>query len=82
MTLQFELTEEEGVRLERVAQAQGMNVNEYARLVLGLEVPKTARLSVDEWEASLDELSSDVDPSVPPLSDEALSRQSIYGDRA
>ncbi len=82
MALQLELTAEEEAKLARSAEAQGMDMTQYARLVLGLELPKSARPSVDEWEASLDELTLDVDPNVPPLSDEALTRRSIYGDRA
>lgn len=59
-----------------------MNVGQYARLVLGLELPEGTRAPVGDWEASLDELAHDVDPDAPPLSDEAVSRRSIYGDRA
>jgi len=82
MTLQLELTPEEEARSAQAAHARGMDVTRYARLLLGLERPDATRLFVDEWEAALDELSQDVNPALPPLSDEALSRRSIYGHRA
>lgn len=82
MTLQLELTSEEEARLARGAQAQGMDLTQYAKFLLGLELPTGIRPSVDEWEAALDELSKDVDASIPPLTEEATSRRSIYGNRA
>ncbi len=82
MTLHLELTSEEEARLAHAAQAQGLNLMEYARLLLGLEHSEKKPSSIEEWDAALDELAGDVDPSVPPLTDEALSRQSIYGHRA
>lgn len=82
MTLELELTPEEEARFARAAHARGMDVARYARFLLGLETANRIRPSVEEWEAALDELSQDVDPSLPPLSDEALSRRSIYGHRA
>ncbi len=80
MTLELELTPEEEARLSRAAEAHGLPLPEYARVLLGLEAPTAERLSPDEWDSELDKLCSDVDPSVPPLSDEALSRRRIYGE--
>jgi hypothetical protein len=82
MTLSLELTSQEEARLARAAQSQGMDITKYARMLLGLEHPDRMPPSVEEWDAALDELAQDVDSSIPPLSDEALSRRSIYGHRA
>lgn len=37
--------------------------------------------SLEEWEAALDEFGVDLDPSIPPLSDEDLRRENMYEDR-
>jgi hypothetical protein len=38
-------------------------------------------MTLDEWESVLDELSEDIDPNIPPLSDESLRRENLYADR-
>jgi len=81
MTLTLDLTPEEETRLQALAAHQNMDLPKFARLRLGLvktggdAVPQTEA----EWDALQAELSEGIDPNIPPLSDESLSRASIYG---
>ena len=85
MTLTLELRPEEVAVLEARARAMGVDI---AAVLHGLiakmaaaERPLYETASLDEWEKTLDELSDDIDPTIPPLPDEALKRESLYSDR-
>jgi hypothetical protein len=83
MTLTIELTPEEERRLEQEAQTAGVDLAQYVRRVLGLrsltaQPPRTE----EEWKRLEEELAEGIDPTLPPLSDEVLSRESLYGHRA
>ena len=86
MRLSMELTPDEE-RLVASARSRGVDVEAllHRSLIesLSAATPTDPRSLTDEqWDELESELSSDVDPAIPPLSDEALSRASIYGHRA
>ena len=64
------------------AAARGVSLADFVRDYLIQNAPPVASppatLSGDEWETALDEL-FDSFPRVGPLSDDAFSRESIYG---
>ena len=64
------------------ARAQGLDLAQYVEHVLRGQVPSRAGaiLSPSEREAAWRESARGL-PHTPPLSDEAISRESIYGDR-
>ena len=83
MSLTIELEPAEHARLESLAQQRGVPLQDFARELLGLSSRSRAsqRMTDDEWEAIEAELAEGIDPAIPPLSDEAVSRCSIYGRR-
>lgn len=80
MTLMLELTPEEEARLREKAARAGVDEAAYLRALIAEEPPAT-KLSQAAWEKLLDEVGSEVDPSTPPLSDEGVSRDSIFAER-
>jgi hypothetical protein len=82
MTVTIELTAEMESALNAMAQARGLPL---ADLVVGLlenqlptgAVHVSARERAQLWREAAREL-----PARPPLSDEAMSRESFYGERA
>ena len=82
MTLVLELTEEEEARLQALAKQEGIDAAQLARRLLSLQLASSppAPLSDEEWDALEEELSEGIDPTIPPLSDEAVSRASFYAD--
>lgn len=80
-TLILELTPEEEARLRAKAARAGVDAAEYLRALIADE-PPAPKLSQPEWKRLLDEVGSELDPSTPNLSDEAISRDSIYAERA
>jgi hypothetical protein len=85
MTLTLELGPEEVAVLEARARALGVDVaavlHGLIAQIAGAERPLYETESLDEWEKTLDELSDDIDPTIPPLPDQALRRESLYADR-
>jgi hypothetical protein len=85
MTLTLELRPEEIAVLDARAREMGVDMaavlhDLIAQIAMaGRPLYETATL--DEWERELDQLSDDVDPTIPPIPDEALRRESLYGDR-
>lgn len=84
MTVTFELSPEEEAALQAQAQTRGLTLQEW---VLQLaEQSGSAPLELDQispddtWEQEFDEW-LDSFPDTPPLSDEAISRVSLYPDR-
>ncbi len=79
MAITLELPPEEEQNLRRRAEIAGHDVTTYLLRHLGLRtVPPP--LSDEEWERLADEAADLVDPSIPPLSDYAVSREGIYED--
>ena len=81
MTVTIELSAEIEAGLAALAEARGLALPEYLQHLLEEQVSgRAAGLSPAEraaaWRASVEGL-----PLVPPLSDAAISRESIYGVR-
>jgi hypothetical protein len=82
MTVTIQLPSDIEADLIAQARAQGLDLSQYVEHVLRELVPPRpgAALSpverAEAWRQSARGL-----PSTPPLSDEAISRESIYGDR-
>jgi len=82
MTVTIQLPADIEADLVAQARAQGLDLPKYVEQVLREQVPPRggAALSpserADAWRQSTRDL-----PHTPPLSDEAISRESIYSDR-
>jgi hypothetical protein len=79
MTIQLNLKPELEARLKTQATLQGVSVDRYLELLIERHLQTQAE---PEWKALLDQLGRS--PSLakaPPLSDEAISRESIYRER-
>jgi len=80
------LRPEIAARLESLANAHGLSVEDYLKQLVergsDLNDPKTParRLSAEEWAHQFEEW-ADSFPEVPPIPDEALSRENLYPDR-
>ena len=86
MTVTLELKPEVEERIIAEARARGLSVEDYILHVLEGEVASdTATFSEtatpEEWEKALLEWVNAARPEHPPLSDEAISRESIYRER-
>jgi len=83
MTLTIELPPEIEAGLLAQADAQGLALPQYVQLLLreqfpaGVSAPSSAAERATAWRESVRGL-----PHTPPLSDEAISRENIYGDRS
>ncbi|HXY57190.1 MAG TPA: hypothetical protein VEH76_01285 [Methylocystis sp.] len=82
MTITLELSPELESGLSAMAAARGLSLPEYLKCVLEEQLPPqaTAGLSPEGRAAAWREAARDL-PHTPPLSDEAISRESIYGER-
>ena len=81
MAIMLELPPDEEQSLRRRAEMAGQDVADYLRGIVREKVlPSHTPLSNEEWERLADEAADLIDPSVPPLSDYAVSREGIYGD--
>jgi hypothetical protein len=79
MTIQLNLKPELEARLKTQATLQGVSVDRYLESLIERHLTTQAE---PEWKALLDQLGTS--PSLakaPPLSDEAISRESIYRER-
>jgi hypothetical protein len=81
MTVTIDLPPEIEADLVAHAQAQGLPVPEYLQFLLREHVPAPAAANTSPterpalWRESVKDL-----PQTPPLSDEAISRETIYGN--
>ena len=86
MTLTVQVAPELEKRLEAEAAEHGTTAAEYVRAVLErmLASPGQAPLwmtaSCDEWRKAFNSWMDSDDATLPPLSEEAISRESIYGE--
>lgn len=81
MTITVELPPEIEAWFLAQARARGISIGAYVREYLTRANHPAAvppRLSLEEMDRLLDEAADIVPAGVPPLSDEAMSRQSIY----
>jgi hypothetical protein len=81
------LRPEIAARLEALASAKGLSVEDYLKLLVereltlnSPEVTSQRRLSAEEWAHQFEEW-ADSFPAAPPIPDEALSRENLYRDR-
>lgn len=87
MTLSLALDQNLEQRLEHTARACGMEPSEFVLQVLtkalsgapSMEAPRFGRMTDEEWHAFSEEW-TEAHRSIPILPDEALTRESIYGD--
>lgn len=78
LTITVELPPEIEERLLAQAQAHGLSLDAYVQQFLARSAPaQPPRLCVDELNRLLDE-AADLVSNAPPLSDFAMSRESIY----
>lgn len=81
------LRPEIAARLEALATAHGLSIEDYLKQLVerelssnGPEIAPQPRLSAEEWAHQFEEW-ADSFPEVPPIPDEALSRDNLYPDR-
>jgi hypothetical protein len=86
MTLTLELSPEREAALKAQAQARGMSIEQWLLNLAEQLAPSTSiahlqRTNPKEWARQFHEWAESHDRTTPPLSDEAISRESIYPDR-
>ncbi|MBI3945083.1 MAG: hypothetical protein HY321_04135 [Armatimonadetes bacterium] len=89
MTLTIDLDSDLDQRLRAEAMRRGLSRDDLARRLIegGLPpgpaaaLPPRKPLTPEEWSREFEALGKSVDPSVPLLSDEAVSRESFYEER-
>jgi predicted transcriptional regulator len=89
MTLTIHLSPELETRLREAAEHTGLNPDAYVLRILEQQLPGPETnhrslwntLTPEEWMRAFDEWANSHDPSVPLLSDEAVSRESFYEGR-
>lgn len=86
MTLTLDLSPEREAALKAQAQARGLSVEEWLLEVAEQLSPASSvvhlqRTDPNEWARHFDAWVNSHDPNTPVLSDEAMSRDSIYPDR-
>ncbi len=79
MAITLEIPPEQERVLRQKAEMAGQDVTTYLLRQLDW-TEKPPPLSDEEWERLADEAADLIHPSVPPLSDYAVSREGIYGD--
>jgi hypothetical protein len=82
ITFPVNLTPAEEAALGAIASARGLSIESrlheaVLQLITSDQSEPDAALSCDQWETELMEWFDSI-PDVPPLSDEALSRENIY----
>jgi hypothetical protein len=80
MTITLELPPDLEARFVAEAKAAGVHVSEVVRAYLDHAVPRRNPnlLTVEDIDRAFDEAAGIIPEGVPPLSDEAMSRESIY----
>jgi hypothetical protein len=86
MTLTLELSPEREAALKAQAQARGMSVEQWLLDLAEQLAPSTSiahlqKTNPKEWARQFHEWAESHDRTTPLLSDEAISRESIYPDR-
>lgn len=86
MTLTIELSPEREAALQAQARALGLSIEEWLLYVAEQHVPSESiahlqKTNPEEWARQFRAWADSHDPNTPVLSDEAMSRESIYPDR-
>ena len=86
MTLTIELSPEREAALKAQAQARGMSVEQWLLELAEQLAPSTSiahlqKTNPKEWARQFHDWAESHDRTTPLLSDEAISRESIYPDR-
>lgn len=84
-TITIDIPDEQVAALAAKAKAQGLTLEDWFRQVAAEEAgPAQSAKKTDfkEWERKFDEWINSHDSNKPVLSDEAISRDSIYQDRS
>jgi hypothetical protein len=85
MTLTLELSPEREAALKAQAQARGMSIEQWLvdlteQLAPSTSIAHLQKTNPKEWARHFDAWVNSHDPNTPVLSDEAMSRESIYPD--
>jgi hypothetical protein len=84
MTLTLEVTEQQLEQYRKQAEARGLSLEQWMVQTADSHVPAIEGhlrgRTPQEWSRQLREWTSAHDASQPPLSEYAMSRESIYGD--
>jgi antitoxin component of RelBE/YafQ-DinJ toxin-antitoxin module len=87
MTLTVEIPTELEEKLEAEAAELGLTASEYVRGLLERMLGRPAQTPLwmtatkQEWLKAFSAWMDGHDPTLPPLSDDAISREGIYGER-
>jgi hypothetical protein len=86
MTLTLELSPEREAALKAHAQSRGMSIEQWLLELTDQLAPSTSiahlqKPNPKEWARHFDAWVNSHNPNTPVLSDEAMSRESIYPDR-
>lgn len=86
MTLTIELSPEREAALKAQAHALGLSIEEWLLYLAEQHVPRGSiahlqKTDPEEWARQFRAWADNHDPNTPVLSDEAMSRESIYPDR-
>jgi hypothetical protein len=86
MNVTIELSEEKAASLKAQADAQGLTIERWLEQIAEQHVQPVSiahlqKTNPKEWARQFDAWVNSHDPNTPVLSDEAMSRESIYPDR-
>lgn len=85
MTLTIDIPRELEDRLHEEAEKRGVAAEELARTFLEERLISRGESRIwerpEEWERAFDEWIASQDPARPPLPEEAMGRESFYGER-
>ncbi len=86
MNLTIELADEKAAVLKAQAEARGLTVERWLaqiaeQFVQPVSIAHLQKTNPEEWARQFDAWVDSHDPNTPVLSDEAMSRESIYSDR-
>jgi len=86
MNVTIELSDEKAAALKAQAEAQGLTVERWLEQIAEQHVQPVSiahqqKTNPKEWARQFDAWVDSHDPNTPVLSDEAMSRESIYPDR-
>ena len=86
MNVTMELSDEKAAALKAQAEAQGLTVGRWLEQIAvqhvhPVSIAHLQKTNPKEWARQFDAWVNSHDPNTPVLSDEAMSRESIYPDR-
>lgn len=86
MNVTIELSDEKAAALKAQAQAFGLTLERLLEQIAEQQIQPSSiahlqRTDPEEWARQFDAWVDSHDPNMPVLSDEAMSRESIYPDR-